>query len=117
MDKEKEKEERTSTDLWNEFIESLIRARDIWEEHRESLSGMNQSDLELAFSAKVLNVFSLFPKAKFGIAIPRLLDFARGYGGLEELIIREEKEEKEEKEEDDNNTTDDATGSVRGYGS
>jgi len=82
---------------WNKFVESMIATKNAWNAvckqvtyhkyHWDNLPPQTQ---------KILTVANT--RSTFEVAIPRLMDRWRGYGGLENLLIPVEEPKKTEKE-------------------
>ena len=81
---------------WKEFIEGLIRCRDLWEKLMEDnlrLLPGEKDNLEPATQKGL----SLFGKIEFHKLMLKFIPFVRASGGLE-IYLPEEKEEEEEEE-------------------
>ena len=73
--------------LWNKFVRTLMAAERNWEALQEIMANRPRTDFEL-FSPKAQKFLSKgFIKAKFNIMLPRVIDYWRSIGGLEELLI------------------------------
>jgi len=84
----------------NEFVETLIVLRDVWEEIRAWSLGHSNRELEnapLPFQSLVSN----FGHSEFDVMMPRLLQYCRAYGGFEILLSLVEDEEPETVNEED----------------
>lgn len=76
----------TAAEAWNEVIDSLIKTRELWEEYQEiRLQTGITEDLD---TPSMRHMASTLHRAKFDIALPRLVDYWRRYGGIEGLIMR-----------------------------
>ncbi len=71
---------------WNEFLDKMIEARGLWGEYQEMriVEGMPK-DLDVP---SMRHMSSTLHRAKFDIALPRLVDYWRRYGGIEGLIAK-----------------------------
>ncbi len=71
---------------WNEFLDTMIKSRGLWEEYREiRLVGGIPEDLDVP---SMRHMSSTLHKAEFNVALPRLVDYWRRYGGIEGLIAK-----------------------------
>lgn len=71
---------------WNRFIELMIATKKAWEDLREQSShSITEWDRLSPLAQKILTIGNR--KAKFEVAMPRLMDFWRGHGGVETLRI------------------------------
>ncbi len=91
MPKAKDKvPEQQPIDTWNDFIAIMIEARTAWEKHMK-VANLNREVQTVDASGRSLPIEALrclsgtFNRAKFDIALPRLVDYWRGSGGLEAL--------------------------------
>lgn len=84
---------------WNKFVKLMTATKNAWESlSQEASYSPIQWDKLSPKAQKVLSIANR--KAKFEVAMPRLMAYWRGYGGLENLIIPVEK--KKPKKENDN---------------
>jgi hypothetical protein len=73
---------------WNAFVDAMIYARDLWEKHQQRMLSTPRSELENQLTREARKVLaSTTHRAKFDIALPRLVDIWRTTGGLENLIV------------------------------
>ncbi len=91
MPKTKDKvPEQQPIDTWNDFITIMIEARSVWEKHMKVVS-LSRDIQTIDASGRNLSIEALrclsgtFNRAKFDIALPRLVDYWRLSGGLEAL--------------------------------
>ena len=88
-----EDELREAIEYWNDFVNAMIEARDAWEVVQErALEGLSTEEAPTAFQRAI----SMFGKAKFTIAVPRMIDWVRMYKTWEELLVPKEDEVPEE---------------------
>jgi hypothetical protein len=66
---------------WNEFIDHLLRAKELWEEMNTELPDRTEREISFPYQAQL--IFSMFEHQDFTVMIPRFTDYWRGYGGLE----------------------------------
>lgn len=85
---------------WNKFVRLMIATKDAWESLMQNAS---HSVIEVEkLSAKAQKILSIANRrANFEVAIPRLMAYWRGYGGLENLLIPVERKKPIEKEKED----------------
>lgn len=93
MPKAKDKvPDKQPIDTWNDFITAMMKARDAWEIHKE-LAMQRQEVTTIDALGRELPIEALrclggtFNRAKFDIALPRLVDYWRRSGGLEALYF------------------------------
>jgi len=74
-------------EAWNKFLDKMIEAKGLWEEYQEIriVKGMPE-DLDVP---SMRHMSSTLHRAKFDIALPRLVDYWRRYGGIEGLIAKD----------------------------
>ncbi len=73
---------------WNEFVGCLIKAKELWNEHREDCLMLTSTDfLPLSMQQVLASTTNI---AEFEVALDRLNAYWRAYGGLEEMLIPEE---------------------------
>ena len=76
---------------WNRFIELMIATKKAWDDLREIVThSPEQWDKLSPMAQKILTIANR--KSKFEIAMPRLMNYWRGYGGVETLRISVQKE-------------------------
>ena len=77
-----------AAEKWNEFLDKIIEARELWGEYQEirTLKGVNIEGLDVP---SMRHMSSTLHKAKFDIALPRLVDYWRRYGGIEGIIMHD----------------------------
>ena len=70
---------------WNRFVQSLVRARDLWDKLQRDLEEdpVHGDDLP----PKVQKYLSMFKRMQFTTALPDLADHWRAYGGLESFFV------------------------------
>ena len=83
---------------WNRFIRALLSARSAWNRCRELMD--SQPDLDDLPVPAIQRLSKMQPKTRFGVLMPRFVDYYRLVGGLEEMVIELPKEETKEKEEE-----------------
>jgi hypothetical protein len=76
---------------WNIVIETFLDMEESWKDFQESL-GEVESTAELTYLGQKIAGLAT-ARAKFLVAVPRLIDWARRNGGLQNLMIEEPKEE------------------------
>jgi hypothetical protein len=75
-------------DSWNKVIIHLVLARRAWEEHREMRAQVTPKQIERILNPEEQRYLSnIFYKSKFEVLLPRLVDYWRGRGGVDTLII------------------------------
>ncbi len=74
-------------EAWNKFLDKMVEARESWEEYREIrlVEGVPE-DLDIP---SMRHMSSTLHKAPFNVALPRLVDYWRRYGGIEELYAKD----------------------------
>lgn len=93
-----EDELREVAELWNDFVDSMIEARDLWEAiNHLVLEGLSTEEAPVLFQ----KLISMFGKATFTVGIPRMIDWVRMYSTWEDLIIPLEEETKVEETEEE----------------
>jgi hypothetical protein len=90
--------------LWNSFIANLLTAKKDWKSLQELLDTRSLRELQ-NYPIDAQKHLSKFRRIEFQMMLPMLCDYARGAGGIEELLVKlpeevkpKEKEEKKEKE-------------------
>lgn len=84
---------------WNKFVESMIATKNAWEAVcKQVMFHKYHWDKLPPEAQKILQIANT--RSKFEVAMPRLMDRWRGYGGLERLLIPVEKKEKEKTEDE-----------------
>ena len=86
--------------LWNNVIQSLLKAKESWSEFQARALEPIQLDEYPIKAQKFLSLATT--RVGFEIAIPRLIDYYRVSGGLEELLVEYEPEESLEEKETEN---------------
>ena len=81
---------------WNEFVERLKDLAESWEALQEELTGLNSLGREALSIQGQKMLAPATRKAKFLVALPRILDTIRRNGGIEALVITEYGEEEDE---------------------
>ncbi len=73
-------------EAWNAFLDKMIEARELWGKYQEIriVKGIPK-DLDVP---SMRHMSSTLHRAKFDIALPRLVDYWRRYGGIEGLIAK-----------------------------
>ena len=66
---------------WNIFIEKIEEARRYWE---DEVRGASRREVELNGGTRT-KILHLYRREKFEILTPRLIEYYRGYGGLEAM--------------------------------
>ncbi len=76
----------TSAEIWNKFLDKMVEAREVWGEYQEIriVEGLPK-DLD---TPSMRHMSSTLHRAKFDIALPRLVDYWRRYGGIEGLFAK-----------------------------
>ena len=76
------------TDLkkaWNDFVRCLLTAETIW---NNRLKGVSAKEIELSgMKGSGEKAYSVSKTATFSILMSKLVDFWRGSGGLETLLV------------------------------
>lgn len=70
---------------WNKFIRTLMAAERLWEKHRAVMAGVRSIEGLSPKARKVLAAST--NRAKFAVALPRIVDQWRATGGLKELLV------------------------------
>ena len=81
---------------WNEFVVRLKDLAESWEALQKEITGLNALERE---GLSIQGQRILAPatrKAKFLIALPRILDTIRRNGGIEALVITDYEEEEDD---------------------
>ena len=86
---------------WNKFVELMTATKKAW----ESLANIDRKGPRFQnLSPKAQKVLTIAnTRSKFEVAMPRLMDYWRGYGGLENLLVPmpiKKKEKVDEKDEE-----------------
>lgn len=81
---------------WTRFAKSLIETKEAWEVHKELCEGFGSRDIEMLRPEVGKFVSKSFNKSKFDVLLPRLVDYWRTIGGVEELIPRPKKKSEKE---------------------
>lgn len=77
---------KTQLETWNNFVSKLLEAKEAWNKHRELvLASAPQGTLSSVLAMRVLA--ATFNRAEFDIALSRMVDYWRAYGGLEALYF------------------------------
>lgn len=85
---------------WNSFVRKLQGAERLWEEFQEKLGEVPRDGLEDA-PMQLQKAAARMRRTSFEVMLPRFVDFWRGYGKLEGMIIPlDELRGKEEKKDD-----------------
>lgn len=88
-----EKEKEDLAVKWNNIFKKLKAVRDEWGVLQEDLNGLSLTDLEQEYSAEAQRFLTKFRNVRFDWVVPMWVDYWRGRGGLDEMLIpREEKE-------------------------
>lgn len=82
---------------WNKVAQGILDLKDAWEDHLIAMGGRPNIELLPPEAQRFLRL--TFNRSKFEVAIPRIIDYMRGIGGAEELLVSITKEEKKEKKE------------------
>ena len=91
-----EQEERTELwERWNMFLDLLGEAKKFWE---EEVRGASRGEVELYGGSKA-KILQLYRREKFEILTPRLIEYYRGYGGLEAMKSMDKNKKPEEEME------------------
>ncbi len=73
-------------EAWNKFLDKMVEARELWEEYRGiRIVERIPEDLD---TPSMRHMSSTLHRAKFDIALPRLVDYWRRYGGIEGLFAK-----------------------------
>lgn len=87
---------------WNNVFEFLAIARKEWEELQEELNFISSDELEIEYSAEAQKFLTKFRNVRFDWVLPMLVDYWKGQGGLDNMLIKVEKKvETKKKEKDD----------------
>jgi len=86
-------------DHWNKFVKHLLGAKKEWDVFTELRQSQRNVEGLPIRAQKVLNAVQW--RGKFEIALARLIDYWRGYGGVESLLLLEEAKEVTSKLEDE----------------
>ena len=94
MPKDKQDQQEHQIDTWNEFVIHMLNARKAWGKHlalcmkqrMTSVTGPSGKDLP---GRAIRALAGTYNRAKFDIALPRLVDYWRASGGLEGLHFPE----------------------------
>ena len=78
---------------WNDFVRAMMEAKKEWKAFTELISANRNTEGMPVRAQKVMNGVQW--RAHFEIGIPRFIDYWRGYGGLEAMLLEEEQEELE----------------------
>lgn len=93
-----------AVETWNNFVEKFIESHDAWNEHRKEMEFLRLDEgaraLEVLPPAAQRFLRLTFNTSKFEVAIPRMVDYMRGIGGIETLRLSLEEELEEEPEEE-----------------
>ncbi len=74
-----------TAEKWNEFLDKLVEAKKLWEEYQE-MRIVKGIDLDGLSVPSMRHMSSTLHRAKFDIALPRLVDYWRRYGGIEGIM-------------------------------
>lgn len=77
---------------WNTFASRLVSTKLAWEEHRKAWLEIGAREIEKLDPAFQRFLSKNFNRSEFDIMLPRLVDFYRGYGGIESLVVKTKKE-------------------------
>ena len=90
-----EKKKADVTKVWNRFISGLIQARIEWGKLQVMVASMERRELdELPIEAQRFLTKSFF-KSTFNVMLPRMVDYWRTLGGLDELKVKTKEENKD----------------------
>ncbi len=77
---------------WNRVVECLLATKRAWEEHTKHAVVDRETMEQLPVDAQRMLGLAT-NKSSFEVGLPRILDYARIKGGLDELIIKGETQE------------------------
>ena len=90
-----EKKKADVTKVWNRFISGLIQARNEWFRLQRMVASIKRKELdELPIEAQRFLTKSFF-KSTFNVMLPRMVDYWRTLGGLDELKVKTKEENKD----------------------
>lgn len=84
----------TVAETWNTFASRLVSAKLAWEEHRKLWQETSRIEIEKLPPEVQRFVSKSFNRSEFDVMLPRLVDFYRGCGGIEILVVKLNREEK-----------------------
>lgn len=73
---------------WNAFARALIETKKAWNTHVETWAEISTRDVEMLPLEFQRFLGASFNRSKFEVLLPRLIDYYRGYGGIETLYIK-----------------------------
>ena len=85
------------TQSWNNFIKSLVATKNAWDTLAELMKARPKTESLPIDVQKVMSFATVKRGSKFNLAMPRLLDHFRRYGGFEDLEIPVLKPKEKEK--------------------
>jgi len=74
--------------LWNRFVRALFAAEKHWAALQEVMCERTSKEIELLGEQAQRFLSKNFIKSRFVIMLPRLVDYWRSIGGLQELEIK-----------------------------
>jgi len=85
---------------WNDFILAVMKSRKLWEELQKEVALLGAKQLELEYEVDAQKHLSKFRGVKFEWMMPLLVNYYRGAGGIEALLIKVVKTKEKEKKND-----------------
>jgi len=76
-----------AAEAWNNFLDKLIEAKVLWEKYQEVR--ITEGITEGLDVPSQRHMASTLHRAKFDIALPRLVAYWRRYGGIEGIFARD----------------------------
>ncbi len=75
----------SAAEKWNNFLDKMVEARESWAEYQEEriVKGISLDTLDVP---SMRHMSSSLHRAKFDIALPRLVEYWRRYGGIEGIM-------------------------------
>lgn len=86
---------------WNAFVKSLRTTKNAWDSLAELMQQRPSTDKMPTPIQKIMSFATVKRGSRFDVAMPRLLDHFRRYGGFDDLIVAMPKTEKPKKEKTD----------------
>lgn len=72
---------------WNRFAKALVRTKKAWDNHVKLMCVTSAKDVELAPVEAQRFLSKAFNKSRFDVMIPRMVDYWRTIGGIDQLVV------------------------------
>jgi len=79
-------EEAKLVKAWHNFASAIVEAKQKWEVYQEERFSTSNIPINIPIAAMRM-MASEIHRADFYTALPRLIDYWRGYGGVEETLV------------------------------